>query len=111
MEIATSNVTTRPERVVVFHNDDLEGVPQPGSFSCFANGVQLYSRKELPLYELLEFTLEIPPQATGPSRRITCICMVVGCTYETEAALFQVNVQFLDLPQAARQNLSGLIQA
>ena len=94
-------------QVLVFHNDDTDGVPQPGSFSCCPLGACLYHRHALPLYELIEFTLELPC-LRPPPERICCTGMVVDCTFEDEPGLFHIHLTFIDLPDEARRHLEAL---
>ncbi len=103
--LKTTDDPEGPDRVVVYHNDD--GVPQPCSFSCCGRGVRLYHRHEIPLCELIEFTLEMPAHQCR-CRRISCTGMVIECTFDRDAGLFHIHLQFIDLPDDARRHLEGL---
>ena len=96
------------DRAVVFHNDDDQGVPQPTSFCCRGEGAQLYHRHALPLYERVEFTLECGCE-NGDLEKIMCTSMVVQCRFEPSHNLYQIEVQFLDLPESVRNRIEGLI--
>jgi len=95
------------DRVVVFHNDDDQGVLQPSSFCCRGRGAHLYHRRAIPLFELIEFTLECGGES-GDLERIMCTGMVVQCKFEPTHDLYQIEVQFLDLPESVRKQIEEL---
>jgi hypothetical protein len=97
--------------VLVFDGDGAEGVPQPGTFRCCPLGIQLYNRRAMPLYELVEFTLELPAMIGVPSQTVSCTGIVAACNLDATTDLFHIHLKFLDLPSSTRQRLQVITQA
>lgn len=84
--------------VHVYHGDG-EAIPQPNSFRLCPLGIQVYNRREVPLYELMELTMEIPSNG-AKAEQFTCTCLVVNCQFEEEAGLYRLWMKFLDIPES-----------
>jgi hypothetical protein len=97
----------QPERIVVYHGDESEGLRQPGTTAFCQHGVQLYNRRSVAECELVEVTLELPP-LEGEPERFTCIGLVAHCQFDPALDLFKVAVKFLDLPASAQQRIAAL---
>lgn len=110
MQAVQNSLSVPREDVLVFHGDEDEGVAQPGTFRCCPLGIQLYNRREIPLFELVEFTLKIPPLEEAPVETITCTGIVASCRPDETTDLYHVYVKFLDLPESARQRLQRITQ-
>ena len=76
--------------VLVFHGDEEEGVAQPVTFRCCPLGIELYHHRELPLYELVEFTLEVPALDEVPVQTISCTGIVADCSPDSTTDLFHI---------------------
>jgi len=103
--------TLSREDVLVFHGDEHEGVTQPGTFQCCPCGVQLYNRRKLPTYELVEFTLEFPEVGNESGQALSCTGIVAQCQFEESVNLYRIWVKFLDLPKSVQDRLRTLTQA
>lgn len=74
---------------------------QPESFTLCPLGLQFYSPKKLTDLSLLEFNLNLG----GRKKPVTCTGAVVRCQHERKDKRYRVWVQFLDLPDAAREKI------
>ena len=110
MQAVDHSLAPSREDVLVFHGDEAEGVEQPGTFRCCPLGIQLYNRREIPLFELVEFTLELPAISGDPVHTISCTGIVASCRRDADTELFHVYVKFLDLPESARLRLQHITQ-
>ena len=88
--------------------DKRESVRQPGNFRVCPLGIQLYSPRKLPEYEILEFAIDIPRTKGNRKENIKCTGVVVRCAKDSEPSLYRVWVKFLDLPKAKRNRLQCL---
>ena len=111
MHVVENSPAPPRDDVLVFHGDEEEGVPQPGTFRCCPLGIQLYNRRAMPLYELVEFTLELPAVVEVPTQTVSCTGIVAACSPDAKTDLFHIHVKFLDLPASARQRLQVITQA
>ncbi len=98
MTFIDESLTAPQKPVYVFHGDG-QALPQPNSFRLCPLGIQIYNRREVPLYELMEFTMEIPMNGTEPEQ-FTCTCLVVNCQFEEESGLYRLWMKFLDMPES-----------
>ena len=106
MDLLDDSIAVPHERVFVYHGEE-EAVPQPHSFQFCPLGIQVYNRREVALYELVEFTMELPSDSGDPER-ISCTCLVVNCSYEEKSELYRIWMKFLDLPESACQRIHQL---
>ena len=111
MQAVQNTSTSNREGVLVFHGDEHEGVTQPRTFRCCPLGVQLYNRRKLPTYELVEFTLEFPEVANESGQVLSCTGIVAQCQFEKSVNLYRIWVKFLDLPESVQDRLRTLTQA
>lgn len=95
------------KNVYVFHGDDGQAVQQPNSFQLCPLGLQVFNRREVPLYELMEFTMEIPG-AAGAAEHFTCTCLVVNCQFDEPSGLYRLWMKFLDMPESACSKIHQL---
>jgi hypothetical protein len=85
----STGLQSKPVTVVL---DERESVKQPNNFRVCPLGIQLYSPRPLPEFEILEFKISIPG-ANGS---------------KCEPSLYRIWVKFLDLPEAKRSRLECL---
>ncbi|MDZ4200476.1 MAG: hypothetical protein U1E27_14470 [Kiritimatiellia bacterium] len=91
--------------VTVFVGSD-QGVSQPETFRCCPLGVQFYSDKELPAYEVMEFKLQTPPEGElNFLASLECAGVVVHCQKNPGEKRYRVWLLFLDLPENVRSRL------
>ena len=110
MQVVQNSRTREREEVLVFHGDEREGVTQPRTFQCCPLGAHLYNRRELPTYELVEFSLEFPGEDDDPGQMLSCTGVVVQCEFDESVDLYRIWVKFLDLPESVRDKLHLLTQ-
>ena len=107
MEGIQNSPSSADEEVLLFHGDEVEGVQQPGPYRCCTRGIQLYNRREVQPYELVEFTLEFP-NSMGIPEQFSCTGVVAQCHFDDAVALFYVAVKFLGLPTSAKRRIAAL---
>ena len=91
--------------VMVFMNDR-DAMPQPSTFQLCPLGCQFYSDKPLDDFTLLEFNLQLPPDAaTEPCCPCTCVGAVVKCQRDPAESRYRVWVKFVDLPEQAKNKI------
>jgi hypothetical protein len=76
---------------------------QPETFSLCPLGLQFYSPRKLADLSLLEFSLAIP--GARRTKPVTCTGAVVRCEHQKKDKRYRVWVQFLDLPEKAREKI------
>jgi hypothetical protein len=91
------------QEVLVFCGDE-GGVRQPDTFRCCPLGLQFYSPKELPSYQVLEFKVKAPSDAAA-GVPVDCSGVVVHSQYEDKRGMYRVWVAFLDLDEGVRRGL------
>ena len=95
----------KPVTVVL---DERESVQQPDNFRVCPLGIQLYSPKPLPEFEILEFRITIPGQRNAQAEDIQCTGVVVRCAKDGDPSCYRIWVKFLDLPEDKRNRLECL---
>ena len=83
-------------------------VKQPDNFRVCPLGIQLYSPRKLPEFEILEFQISIPGGNGKKKENIRCTGVVVRCAKDSDPSLYRIWVKFLDLPEAKRNRLECL---
>ena len=101
----STGLQSKPVTVVL---DERESVKQPGNFRVCPLGIQLYSPKPLPEFEVLEFKISIPGSNGSKSEDIQCTGVVVRCAKDSDPSLYRIWVKFLDLPEAKMNRLECL---
>ena len=101
----STGLQNKPVTVVL---DESESVKQPNNFRVCPLGIQLYSPKALPEFEILEFRISIPGAKGSKGENIQCTGVVVHCAKDGDPSLFRIWVKFLDLPEAKRNRLECL---
>ena len=96
-----------PKKVLVFHGDENEGVQQPSSFKVSSNGLQIYNRREVPLFTVMEFTLEFPALREA-GEQYYCTGIVAQCQFDDSAGLYKLIVTFLEVPDPAHKRIEAL---
>ena len=91
-----TSVAREPVTVVL---DGDESVTQPDAFRVCPLGIQFYSPKPLPEFEILEFDISIPGKATAPARRSRAP-ESWSTAPEKDPPCYRIWVKFLDLPEA-----------
>jgi hypothetical protein len=104
MQVAQKNEASSRRPVTLVMGDSPSEIKQPGTFRVCPLGIQLYSSKNLPEFELLEFRISIP-QEDGTAEEITCTGVVVHSRLDQESSLYRVWVKFLDLPEGKRNRI------
>ncbi len=98
----STGLENKPVTVVL---DEQDAVKQPNTFRVCPLGIQLYSPKPLPEFEILEFDICIPELGGKKKEDIRCTGVVVRCAKDGDPSLYRVWVKFLDLPEAKRNRL------
>ena len=96
------------DRCVTVVLEEGEYVKQPHNFRVCPLGIQLYSPRKFPDFEMLEFTISVPGRNGGKKETIRCTGAVVCCAKDSNPFLYRVWVKFLDLPEAERSRLECL---
>jgi len=105
MEIVeNSEAMMNGEPVTLMMGDRKEGLEQPDNFRVCPLGIQLYSPKEIPEFELLELNIRIPGP-DGTEEDIACTGVIVHCRKDPETSLYRVWAKFIDLPESKREQI------
>lgn len=88
--------------------DDHDCVEQPDNFRVCPLGIQLYSPRELPEFQVLEFMIHIPGSNGAKNEAIQCTGVVVRCAKDIDPSFYRIWVKFLDLPEAKKNRLECL---
>lgn len=105
MELAHNSVSQQ-QPVTVVVGDRKKGIRQPDTFRVCPLGLQFYSQKKLPEFELVEFKIDIPgPNGSKRTEKITCTGVVVHCRMDKETSLYRVWIKFIDLPDSKRNRI------
>jgi len=96
------------DRPVTLVLGEREFVKQPNNFRVCPLGIQLYSPKKIPEFEILELKISISDRYVGKNKDIQCSGVVVRCARHGDRSLYRIWVKFLDLPQAKRNQLECL---
>ena len=80
-EPGASRLPPLRSRILVYHEGEDEGVPQPAPFQCCPLGASCYCRKEIDLFHLIDFTLECPA-SEGGMEVFSCTGMVTRCEFD-----------------------------
>jgi hypothetical protein len=100
--------TELQDRLVTVVLDERESVKQPSNFRVCPLGIQLYSPKKFPEFEILEFMICIPDSNDGGNEDIRCTGVVVRCVKDNDLSLYRIWVKFMDLPETKRNQLECL---
>jgi hypothetical protein len=100
-----TGLESKPVTVVL---GERESVKQPRDFRVCPLGIQLYSPKPLPEFEVLEFKISIPGAKGSKAEDIQCTGVVVHCAKDGDPSLYRIWVKFLDLPEAKKNQLECL---
>lgn len=101
----STGLQNKPVTVVL---DEHESIKQPDNFRVCPLGIQLYSPKPLPEFEILEFKISIPATGGAKAEDIQCMGVVVRCAKDGDPSCYRIWVKFLDLPEAKRSRLECL---
>jgi hypothetical protein len=77
---------------------------QMEDFRCCPLGVQFYSRRELPLYRVMQMDLQLP-DGTGEEKAFTATGIVVQSQFHASRREHRVWIMFTDLPDSAAARL------
>jgi hypothetical protein len=102
--VLTQKSTSAQQPVTVLVGSQKKGVKQPDTFRVCPLGIQLYSRKNLPEFELIEFRIQIPGK-NGASEDVACTGVVVHSRLDKETQLYRVWIKFIDLPESKRNRI------
>ena len=98
----------RPSQtVVVASGTDSE--KQPETFRVCPLGMQLYARKPLPEFQVLDFSIQLGDPENG-SFRLSCQGVVVHCRPVKHSKLHRVWVMFENLTEAQKKRLQRFAQ-
>ena len=103
--VETSKPSTSHSDVYVYCGED-EVVRQPGTIQFGPTGVQIYNRKNFPMYELIEFTMEL--SSDKPEDAIRCTGIVANTEFDSVSGLYRIWMQFLDLPTSACERVHAI---
>ena len=101
----TDEKATPPKETATIVLNGQKPFKQPVCFRLCPLGIQFYSPKPLPEFEILELTVHVPGKAGEPAEDTTCAGVVVHCRPEKDEKTFRVWVTFLDLPESKRKRL------
>lgn len=94
--------SARPPISVICESDT--PVRQPDEFRVCPLGMQLYSNRPIPDFEIVDFTIKLPGH-NGDSPTIACSGVVVHSRPEKGNGSYRIWVKFLDLPDSERQRI------
>lgn len=97
-----TSLPTRPAVSVSLANR--AALKQPDTFRLCPLGLQFFSRRPPELFTLLEVTIAIPGRRGRP-KQIRCTGAVVHHQYDKYEKNYRVWLQFLDLPEEAKERL------
>lgn len=80
---------------------------QRNDFRLCPLGVQFYSSRRIPEFQLTEFRLT-PPGAAKNGKALTCTGMVVCCKPVENRRLYRIWIKFLDLTPSQESQLRSL---
>jgi hypothetical protein len=105
MRASQDSKTSRRTPVTLVLSEQ-EQVPQPDSFRVCALGVQFYSPRPFPEFEVLDFVIRIPDGNKRPEN-VGCTGVVVHCRKSelADAGKYRIWVKFLDLPETKIKRL------
>lgn len=82
--------------VLVYHGD--EGSLQPTTFQMCGLGMQFYSNRVIPEFEVMEFDLQVNEDPSHPEN-VHCTGAVVRCQeVNDQAGKYRVWLKFIDTP-------------
>jgi hypothetical protein len=86
--------------VVVF-TENGNGVLQPQTFQMCGLGVQFYSERNIPEFEIMEFDLQVNDDPANPEN-VHCTGAVVRCQEVNDTAgKYRVWLKFIDTPETS----------
>ncbi len=99
----SQHIRTLKDKPVTVIQQGRKPLEQPRNFRVCPLGIQLYSARKMPEFELIDFKIEVPG-GNGKAKTISCSGVVVRCAAERKS-LYRVWVKFLDLPESARKRI------
>jgi len=101
MQVSHESKTSPRKKPITVALGKGKGLKQPDNFRFCPLGLQFYSRRNVPEFELLEFQLDDPGKGEKKGEKFTCTGVVVKCMPAVEdPSLFRVWVKFLDVPES-----------
>jgi len=86
---------------VVVYTDDGNGEIQPQTFQMCGLGIQFYSQRNIPEFEIMELDLVVNDDPANPEN-VHCTGAVVRCQeVEDEPGKFRVWMKFIDTPETS----------
>jgi hypothetical protein len=102
----TQEIKKSPRTPVTVVLSDRETIRQPDSFRACPLGIQFYSPRPLPEFEVLEFVIAVPNGAKA-SKDIECSGVVVHCRKSEQKGSdsYRIWVKFIDLAETHRKRI------
>ncbi|OQA24328.1 MAG: hypothetical protein BWY59_02243 [Verrucomicrobia bacterium ADurb.Bin345] len=103
--VSAKKSTRSQQPVTVVVGGQKTGVKQPETFRVCPLGIQFYSKKSMPEFELIEFRIEVPGKNGSGPEQVTCTGVVVHSRLDKETQLYRVWIKFIDLPESKRDRI------
>ena len=107
MRSTKDKLVPRPDSTTVILNNK-HRVKQPATFRLCPLGLQFYSVKKLPEFELVEFKMEVPAKKGRKQVKVDVSGVVVNCRPEKESKQYRVWIKFVGLQESIRKHIRGL---
>ncbi len=97
----TQSLHGKPVTVVLGRNQQ---VKQPATFRICPLGIQFYSPRAMPEFDVVEFTIHVPGR-NGSGEAVQVTGVVVHCRPEKGDDSYRIWIKFLDLPESKRKRI------
>lgn len=99
----------RDSATVILNNK--HHLKQPATFRLCPLGLQFYSVKKMPEFELVEFKMEVPSKSGKKQVKVDVSGVVVNCRPERDSKQYRVWIKFVDLKESLREYIRGLAKS
>ena len=110
MRSTKDKLASRPDPATVILNNK-HHLKQPGTFRLCPLGVQFYSVKKMPEFELVEFKMDVPAKNGKKPVRVDVSGIVVNCRPEKDSKQYRIWIKFVDLKESIREHIQGLAKS
>ena len=108
---ALSRARSRAKKKVTVFLDDQQSVEQPASFRLCPLGIQFFSPKEIPEFEIMEFAITLPAEGKLKEKKVNASGVVVNCKPEEGASQYRIWIKFLGLQDSVRDRIQCLAKS
>jgi hypothetical protein len=99
---------THAMKDVVVFTEDNAGALQPQTFQMCGLGVQFYSERSIPEFEIMDFDLKVDEDPNHPEN-VHCTGAVVRCQEVNEpSGKYRVWLKFIDTPETSCSKITCL---